>query len=89
MITPAFKNIAHIKKSGELQVIFGSLHHFHVIHTASRNYTWKAGILCVIDGIGHYIEKFWGICFTISLHKIYVMRSWPSDKYIVRELFMQ
>ena len=38
---------------------FGSLHNFHVAHSASRNYTWKTGILCVcnIDGVGQYIEK--------------------------------
>ena len=26
----------------------------------SRDYTWKTGILCVIDGFGHYIETFSG-----------------------------
>ena len=28
---------------------FGSLHHFHVIYSKSRNYTWKAGMLCVCN----------------------------------------
>ena len=42
------------------EFIFGLLHKFHVIHSASRNYTWKAGILCVTDGVCHYIEQFWG-----------------------------
>ena len=35
--------------------IFGAL-----VHCASRNYTWKAGILPVIDGVGHYIENLEG-----------------------------
>ena len=39
------------------EVLFGSLHKFHVIHSASRNYTWKARISCVIHGVGHYIGK--------------------------------
>ena len=37
--------------------ILGSLHQFHVIHCASRDYTWKTRLVYVIDGIGHYIEK--------------------------------
>ena len=55
-LTPPFKIITYIKILGELA--FGSLHHFHVIHCVLRKYTWKAGILSVIDGVGHYIEKF-------------------------------
>ena len=47
----------YIKNLGEL--IFGSLHKSHVIHSASRNYTWKASILFVVSGVGHYIEIFW------------------------------
>ena len=31
---------------------------FHVIHCVPRNYTWTAGFLCIIDGVGHDIE-FW------------------------------
>ena len=53
------KHYKHGKIRGEL--IFGSLHSFHVIHCVSRNYTWKSRILCVIYGVGQYIEKFWGI----------------------------
>ena len=53
------KTLHTFKNHGEL--IFGSLHEFHVVNSASRNYTWKANILCVFDGVGHYIEKFWGI----------------------------
>ena len=56
--SPPLKNIAYIKILGEL--IFGSLHNFSVIHCVSRNYIWRAGILCVINGVGHYIDKFWG-----------------------------
>ena len=36
---------------------FGSLHTFHVIQSASRNHTWKAGALYVW---GHFIERFGG-----------------------------
>ena len=36
---------------------FGSLHRFHAIHCAPRNYTWKTGILCLIHGAGHYIKS--------------------------------
>ena len=32
------------------ELILGSLHNFHVIHSVSRNYTWNAGMLCVISG---------------------------------------
>ena len=40
---------------------FGSLpSSIHVIHCASRSYTWKAWMLCVVEGAGHYIEEFWG-----------------------------
>ena len=48
------------KRNGDL--IFGSLHNFHVIHSlfASRSCTWKAGILCLLNGVGHYIERFLG-----------------------------
>ena len=56
-------------------IMFGSLHKFHVIHGTSRNCTWKAGSLCVIDGASHYIEIFWGMLFTASLHNIYVRTS--------------
>ena len=35
------------------ELIFGSVHHFHVMHCTSRNYIWKAGILSEIDGVGH------------------------------------
>ena len=56
---------------------WGMLHTFHGIHRASRNYTLKARVMCVIDGDGHHIEKLWEIQFTVSLHKIYVMRSGP------------
>ena len=45
----------YMKNLGDL--IYCSLHNVHVIHSASRNYTWKAGSLCVINGVGHYIEK--------------------------------
>ena len=34
-------------------IILGSLHEFHVIHCTWRNYTWKAGFLYVINGVGH------------------------------------
>ena len=50
-------------------VIFGSLHHFHVVHCASRNYTWKARILCGIEGVGQYIEELWGNDFPCSYIK--------------------
>ena len=36
--------------------------------------------MCVIDGVGHYIERFRGTSFTVSLHKFYVMGSWSSYK---------
>ena len=45
-----------------------------------RNYTWTAGFLCVIDGIGHCIEKILGEMISVPLHKIYVMRSRPRHK---------
>ena len=38
----------------------GSLHSSHVVHSASTSCTWKSCLSCVIDGVGHYIEKFWG-----------------------------
>ena len=50
------KHYIHRKTLGEL--IFGSLHKFHVVPSASRSYTWNAGILCGIHGVGPYIEKF-------------------------------
>ena len=40
------------------ELIVGSLHKFLVIDSASRNYTWKAGVLFVIHGACH--AKFWG-----------------------------
>ena len=57
----------HTKILGEF--VFGSLHNFHVIHSASRNYTWK---------VGHYIQEFWGK-FSVSLHMIYVMSQKAAD----------
>ena len=52
------KTLHTYKIPGEF--IFSSSHKYNVIHTASRNYTWKTGILCVIHGVGHYIDKCWG-----------------------------
>ena len=37
------------------ELVFGSLKNLHVIHCASRNDTWKAGIVRVI---GQYIKQF-------------------------------
>ena len=68
-------------------MILGSIHKSHVVHSPSRNYTCKAGMLCVIDGVGHYIEKLWKIEFTVSLHQIYVMWARPLHKIAPRELF--
>ena len=82
--TPPLKTLHAQKISGKL--IFGSLHKFHVIHSASRNYTWKAGILCVIHGVGHYIEKIGrGTSFTVSL---YIVVSLPLHKIIFGKLYM-
>ena len=67
-------------------VIFGVK--FHVIHSVSRNYNWKAGILCVIHGVGHHVDKLWGISFAVSLHKIYVMRPGPLPKITLSEVSM-
>ena len=44
-----------------------SAHFIHVIHCASRNYTWKAGIWWGI--------KVWGKSLPVSWNKINVMRS--------------
>ena len=53
------KNITYIKQfCGKL--MFDSSHNFHVVQCTSRNYTWKAGILCVIDGVDYYMENIWG-----------------------------
>ena len=63
------KHYIHQKKLGEL--VFGSLHNLHVIHCASRNYACRATILCVVDGVGYYIEKVRGK--SISGHYIKCM----------------
>ena len=47
------------------QLILGSLHNLHVIQRASRHYTWKARILCVIDGVGHYQKNSREIIFSV------------------------
>ena len=49
------KNIAHVEKAPG-KSIFILLHNSHVIHCASRNYTWKAQFLFVCNGgFDHYI----------------------------------
>ena len=46
-----------------------------------RNYPSKARTWGVTDdGVGHYIEKFWGKSYSVSLHNFYVMRSQPLHK---------
>ena len=66
--TPPLKSNTYIDNSGGNH--FGSLHDFHVIHCGSRKYTWKADLFYVMDGVGHYIEKFWE---TFRCHDIEVM----------------
>ena len=53
-ITP-LKNITYITK-----FVFGLITSFSCSPLRVKNYTWKAWFLCVIDGVGHSIEKFWG-----------------------------
>ena len=60
---PPSKTLHTLKMLGEL--MFGSLHKFHVIHCASRSYTWKADFFSVIHGVGHYIEKFGELIFGV------------------------
>ena len=42
------------------QLIVNSLHRSYVIHCASRNCTRKPDFFCVMDGVGHCIENYWG-----------------------------
>ena len=42
------------------EVIFGSLHKFHIIHCVSRNYTWKAIVSLGKRGVVNYIKKIVG-----------------------------
>ena len=46
------KHDIHKRKPGESNFRLN----FHVIHCASRKYTWKAGSWCVSIGAGHYIK---------------------------------
>ena len=46
------------------ELILGSLHRSRVIHCATRDLTWKARILCVSNGVGHYrksVEILFGV----------------------------
>ena len=48
-------NITYIQK-----ILGNSFSHYikvHVIHSASRNHTWKVTFYSVIDGVCHYIKK--------------------------------
>ena len=62
--------------------VFGSLHSSYAIHRASRNYTWKAGLLCVIHGVGHDMKHPRGN--SRGCHHMYssVMRPCPSHEII-------
>ena len=48
---PQKKRRVPAKTLGEF--VFGPLHTYNAVHCASRNYTWKAGILFVTDGVDH------------------------------------
>ena len=61
------------------ELIFGSLHGFHVIQCASRNCTWETGIMCNEWDWELNREKL-GEIILASLHKIYVMRSQSVQK---------
>ena len=54
--TLPFKNITYINNLGE----FIRLITYLSIYSAFKKYTWKPGILCVINGVGLYIEQFCG-----------------------------
>ena len=82
-----FFSLTNYTQKNDWELMFGSLHKFHVIHCVSINYTWNAGVLSVIHGVGHCIEKFRGKDFSMLLHKIYVMRSRPLHKISLSELF--
>ena len=62
------KHRIHVKNSGKL--IFGSLHHSHVIHCASRTCTWKTLFVCN-GGAGPCMWEFWGTI--LCGHYIYFM----------------
>ena len=48
-----------------------SSHDSHVVHCASRNYTWKADFFCVMDGVGHFIENSAGRTFAVITYSLY------------------
>ena len=47
--------VCHRRHLGEL--MFGSLHCSHAIHCTSRDYSWTVYLVCVMDGVGSYIEN--------------------------------
>ena len=82
---PSKTSHRYTKNPGE--VVSGSLHKFHVIHTAWRNCTWKAGALCVIHRVDHYIENL-GWHHWQCHYRIYVAGSRPLHTRTLRELSM-
>ena len=39
------------------------MQHYTYYCRASRNYSWEAGMFCVMDGVGDYTEKVWWTYF--------------------------
>ena len=64
--------------------VFSSLHSSHVINCASRNCTWTSFCLCVMDGVGHCIEKFCVNDCPSRFKKTNVTRSWPLHDITLR-----
>ena len=72
----------YIPKRNLRELIFGSLHDFHVIHCSSRNYTWKA-YFWGCSGWGRPLHrKTLDEFIALSSHKTYVTGPWPlHDKF--------
>ena len=58
MLIPHPSKPFHNKNLGE--VVFDSLHHSHVVHCGAGNRTWKVAFYCSVEGVGNYIDNFWG-----------------------------
>ena len=46
------------KMLGEL--LFGSIHNYHVVHRASRSHIWRTTFMCSMQGSAITYQKLWG-----------------------------